>query len=132
MTGNETTVGHTKADSTDTYIGRGPSGRHMLNTTIGKRGWLGNPYVTVEHGGDYTREESIDLFRDDFYDRLGSDAEFRAAVDELAGDTLGGWCQRVDDDAPACHGEVIADYLNGDGPETLTDAEQTAADSREE
>ena len=104
-----TTIGHDKADSTDTYIGRGPGGCHINNTEIGNRGWLGNPY-RLQDG--YERGESIELFRADFYDRIQNDEEFRAAVDELAGDTLGGWCQRLDEDGPACHGEVIAEYLN--------------------
>jgi len=106
----QTHVGHTKQDSTDVYIGRGPNGRDMLETAVGNRGWLGNPFTLDEH----TREESIEKFRDVFYDRIMLDDEFREAVKELRGETLGCWCQTVDADSPACHGEVIAEYLNQD------------------
>lgn len=105
----QTLVGHCRKDSTDVYVGRGDGGdATMNNTPIGNRGWLGNPY-TLE---DYDRSESIDNFRDDFEQRLEADQEFRAAVADLAGETLGCWCQRVDDDSPACHGEVIAEYAD--------------------
>ena len=121
---SRTRVGHCKADETDTYVGRGPNGRHMLSVgKPGNRGWLGNPFTMENH----TREESIDAFRDAFYDKLGRDGEFRQAVDELEGDTLGCWCQRLDEDSPACHAEVIADYVNGEGPETITAAERGEA-----
>jgi len=105
---DETKVGHTKADSTDVYIGRGPGGRDMLETPIGKRGWLGNPH-TLE---DYDREGSIKRFRKAFEHRLENDDEFRARVADLSGSTLGCWCQRVDADGPACHGEVIAEWAD--------------------
>lgn len=106
---SETRVGHTKADPTDTYIGRGPGGRHLHTTEeIGARGWLGNPYPV---GDDYTREQSIAEFREDFEHRLEHDPAFREAVAALDGDHLGCWCQQLDDDAPACHGEVIAEWV---------------------
>ena len=105
-----TTVGHCKADSTDTYIGRGKNQRHLLNTPIKQRGWLGNPFTLQE----YHRNESVVKFKEIFLDRIKDDAEFRNAVEELDGDTLGCWCQTVDEETPACHGEVIAAYLNGE------------------
>jgi len=109
-------VGHTKADPTDTYIGRGPGGRHLHTTgEIGAPGWLGNPYPV---GDDYSREESIAEFRDDFEHRLEHDPTFREAVAALGGDRLGCWCQQLGDDEPACHGEVIAEWvarLNAEG-----------------
>jgi len=103
-----TRVGHTKRDETDIYIGRGPGGRDMLSTPIGKRGWLGNPHTVEDHG----REGSIERFRKAFEHRLENDPEFRARVRDLAGKTLGCWCQAVDEDAPACHGEVIAEHAD--------------------
>ena len=30
----------------------------------------------------------------------------------LAGKTLGCWCQRLDEDSPACHAEVIAEHAD--------------------
>jgi len=107
---SETRVGHTKADPTDTYIGRGPDGRHLHTTEeIGDRGWLGNPYPV---GEEYTRAESIAAFRADFEERIENDAAFREAVAALEGDRLGCWCQRLDEDEPACHGEVIAEWVD--------------------
>jgi len=79
----------------------------MTQTEIGNRGWLGNPYA-LDDG--YTREESIQQFREDFHSRL-AEPEFRQAVNELEGKTLGCWCRSVDEDEPACHGDVIAAYL---------------------
>lgn len=102
-------VGHCKADSTDVYAGRGKNGRHMLS--VGKpnnRGWLGNPFTLENH----SREESIEKFREAFEDKLERDDEFRSAVADLSGKTLGCWCQRLDEDGPACHAEVIAEHVD--------------------
>ena len=104
----DTRVGHTKADETDVYAGRGPEGRHMNETAIGARGWLGNPHTL----DTYSRAESIDLFREDFEARLAGDDEFSEAVRDLSGKTLGCWCQRLNDDGPACHAEVIAEHAD--------------------
>jgi len=100
----QTRVGHCKADETDVYAGRGRGGKHMNNTPVGERGWLGNPYTAEEYG----REEAIDRFTADFADRIHGDTEFRAAVRRLAGKTLGCWCQFLNEDRPRCHAEVIA------------------------
>jgi len=111
---SNTTVVHCKRDEYDAYIGRGPDGADMLETPIGERGWLGNPYEMGEHGD---RDDVIRLFVGAFRRRLERDAEFQQAVDELNGDRLGGWC------APkACHGDVIQAFLE-EGMEAL-DAEQ--------
>lgn len=102
---NATRVGHCKADETDVYAGREGS-RDILS--VGQpnvRGWLGNPFTAENH----TRDESIEKFREAFEDKLERDPEFRAAVRDLAGKTLGCWCQRLDDEEPACHAEVIAE-----------------------
>lgn len=103
----ETRVAHCKADESkvDEYVGRGSGGRDMLSVAKpGQRGWLGNPFPADEYG----REESIEKFREAFEDKLDRDEEFRDAVRDLAGKTLGCWCQRLDADEPACHAEVIA------------------------
>jgi len=109
----QTRVGHCKSDPTDVYVGRGPGGRDMTETPVGERGWLGNPF-TVD---DYDRTESIARFRTTFEERLIEDDEFRAAVRELSGDVLGCWCQRLDEDEPACHAEVIAEHADRLGAE---------------
>lgn len=105
---SETRVGHCKHDPTDVYIGRGTDQTHMLTTDVGKRGWLGNPFSVHEHG----RVQCVERFRTEFEARLKEDAEFRDAVRQLAGRKLGCWCQRLNDDGPLCHGEVIAEHAD--------------------
>lgn len=109
MSGTERTrVGHCKADETDVYAGRGPDAANLLNTRVGERGWLGNPHTVDENG----RELCIEKFRIDFENKLARDPTFAAAVADLSGQTLGCWCQRLDEDGPACHAEVIAEYAD--------------------
>lgn len=110
VTRQRTQVAHCVDDSesVDVYVGRGPNQRDFTETPIGKRGWLGNPY----HLTDYSRAESIELFKAAFIDAVKNDAELAAAVAELSGQTLGCWCQRLDETEPACHGEVIADVAD--------------------
>lgn len=104
----KTQVGHWIEDNCTIYIGRGEDNAHMLNTEIGQHGWLGNPFTVDDHG----RERCIELFREVFEVLIADDPEFRSAVEELHGDTLGCWCQHVYDDEPACHGEIIAQWAN--------------------
>ena len=124
----ETRVGHCKHDATDVYAGRGRGGRDMLSVPKpGKRGWLGNPFTLDDH----SRAESIRAFRQAFEDKLQRDDEFRAAVADLAGKTLGCWCQHVSDSEPGCHAEVIAEWadrLANEGDTALDDAEQIVTD----
>ena len=60
-----------------------------------------------EIGVDGTREEVIAKYREKFYRRLPTDISFRHRVHELYGKTLGCTCKPL-----ACHGDVIAEYLN--------------------
>ena len=107
--GTSTRVGHTKKDSCTVYVGRGRRGDgHMMNTEIGNRGWVGNPFPVDKHG----RAGCIERFRTEFEARLDEDDEFREAVRGLHGEILGCWCQRLNDDGPACHGEVIAEWAD--------------------
>lgn len=112
MTANQdstTQVGHCKQDDTDVYIGRGDHGNaHFLNTDIGDRGWLGNPFTVDDHG----REDCVERFRTKFEAAIATDAELCDAVAALRGKTLGCWCQRLTDDGPRCHGEVIAEWAD--------------------
>lgn len=103
-----TLVGHCKRDQTDVYIGRGRGGADMLSTAPPARGWLGNPHRVEDHG----REGCIIRFRKAFETRLENDPEFRRRVGHLAGKTLGCWCRSVDEDEPACHGDVIAEHAD--------------------
>lgn len=109
-----TRVGHCRHCSHDAYIGRGDGGdAHLLNTEIGERGWLGNPFPVDEHG----RAQCVERFRAEFEARLDDDPEFREAVANLRGSVLGCWCQRLNDDGPLCHGEVIAEWADKSGTE---------------
>lgn len=103
-----TRVGRWMEDDCDVYAGRGRNGKRFGSADIGERGWLGNPYSAEEHG----REGCIEKFRRVFERRLENDEEFREAIADLSGKTLGCWCQYVDDDGPACHAEVIAEHAD--------------------
>jgi hypothetical protein len=105
-----TRVGHSieDGDRIDVYAARGSGRKAMGEVPIGQRGWLGNPYAVVNHG----REGCIERFREDFEERLQSDPEFRDAIRDLSGKTLGCFCQTLDEDAPACHAEVIAEWAD--------------------
>lgn len=85
-----TTVVHLKKEPYDVYIGRpGP---------------LGNPFMI---GRDGTRAEVIQAYREYFKRRISEDPEFRATVEALRGKKLGCFCKPM-----ACHGDVIAEYLD--------------------
>jgi hypothetical protein len=74
-------------------------------TKIDRTTRFGNPFRLEKDGGDYTREESVVAYQNWFYEKLQDD-EFREAVEELRGETLGCWCK-----PKACHGDVILHYL---------------------
>lgn len=69
---------------------------------------FGNPFRLEEDGGEYTREESVEAYREWFQDKIESDPKFRDAVENLRGKTLGCWCK-----PKPCHGDVILEYLRG-------------------
>lgn len=112
-TTTQTRVGHCDQDETTVYIGRDRDEdgelKHLTNTPIGERGWLGNPYP-LDSG--YTREESVALYVEDLLNRVDADPEFRKALFELQGKTLGCWCQQLNDDGPLCHGEALARVID--------------------
>jgi putative DNA primase/helicase len=76
---------------------------------------FGNQFKLERDGGEHTLEESMKNYREWFADKIETDDEFRAAVEDLRGETLGCWCV---DSKDACHGEVIIDYLHGDEADT--------------
>ena len=83
----------------DVYVGRAGQGYD---------GTFGNPFPPL-HRGD--RLASIERYRVYFFQRVEVDPTFRAAVLALRGLRLGCFC------APcACHGEVIANWLNHPPP----------------
>jgi len=79
----------------DVYIGR--AGR-------GNDGYFGNPFRLTS---SRQRGATIQRYREYFYNRLETDPDFKRRVHELKGKTLGCFCK-----PSACHGDVIAEYLN--------------------
>ncbi len=70
---------------------------------IGRPSPFGNPYAL---GPDGDRAEVIRKFQSYFFARLKMDAEFKAKVDALKGQTLLCYCSPL-----ACHGDTIVAYL---------------------
>ena len=98
-----TLVNQKQTNEFDVDIGRGNNGRnHLQNTAVGDPGWLGNPYRMKD---GYSRGEAVEKYREAFRDRL-DDPEFRSAVEDLRGKTLGCYCAPL-----ACHGDVIVEYI---------------------
>ena len=69
---------------------------------IGRPNPLGNPFII---GPDGTREEVIRKHKILF---LNSERLKKIARDTCSGETLGCYCK-----PKACHGDTIAEYLNG-------------------
>ena len=93
-----TTVVNKRTDTYDVYIGRGSI--------------FGNPYT---HLNSYTlaehkvasRDEALEKYGEWFREKL-KDPEFRCQVKLLRGKRLGCFCKPL-----SCHGDIIAEYLNG-------------------
>lgn len=75
-------------------------------TMIDRRTRFGNPFVTRDAGGKYSREESVERYIEWFDERIEENTLFRRRVRELAGETLGCHCM-----PKLCHGHVILYYL---------------------
>lgn len=71
---------------------------------IGRGSYWGNPYVMHEDGA--TREDVINSFKYDFENEKFPNKE-KSEVFKLAGKRLGCFCK-----PQACHGDVLADFLN--------------------
>ena len=71
---------------------------------IGRGSYWGNPYSMYEEGDD--REEVIRKYKYDFdFEKFPN--KDKAEVYKLAGKRLGCFCK-----PQACHGDILADYLN--------------------
>ena len=79
-------------DDYDVYIGRGSL-------------W-GNPFA-IGHGEGPDRAEVIELYRAHFHERIATDDSFKRGVLALRGLRLACFCK-----PQACHGDVIAEYLD--------------------
>lgn len=78
----------------DQYIGRAGHGQD---------GYFGNPFKV-----HLNRGETLGYYREYFYNRLKTDPEFKQRIHQLKGKVLACFCK-----PNACHGDIIADYLNG-------------------
>lgn len=75
---------------------------------IGRGSYWGNPYSMYDFsdGEEITREDVIEKFKYDFdFDKFIN--KDKRKVYDLAGKTLGCFCKPL-----ACHGDVLADFLN--------------------
>jgi len=79
-----------------------------IDEYIDRRSDFGNPFKLEEDGGEYTRKESVEAYREYFHAESNADLRERAR-EELAGKTLGCWCK-----PKACHGDVIKAFLDGE------------------
>jgi hypothetical protein len=84
-------------------MGKLPAGAKLV--TRASR-W-GNPFVLIEHGGTYTRAESLWLYE---HEHLPSRPDLLAQLPELAGRRLACSC-RLDED---CHADVLCRLANAD------------------
>ena len=67
-------------------------------------GYFGNPYPITP---SETRESVLERYRRYFDRRMHTDVEFRYEIEGLKGKVLLCYCKPL-----ACHGDVIAEYLN--------------------
>ena len=78
--------------------------KSQFDVYIGRPSVYGNPFVI---GKDGDRDSVISKFRDYFANRIAKDYQFKSDVLKLRGKRIACFC------APrACHGDVIAEYLN--------------------
>ena len=91
----QTVVVNIYKEQFDVYIGR--AGR-------GQDGYFGNPFRI---GCGMSREDAVQRFQKYFTERIQKDAEFKRRILALKGKRLGCFCK-----PKACHGDVIADWLD--------------------
>ena len=91
----QTVVVNINKEPFDIYIGR--AGR-------GENGYFGNPF---RMGSGISREDAVQKFQKYFTERIQKDSEFKRRILALKGKRLGCFCK-----PKACHGDVIADWLN--------------------
>lgn len=89
------TVVNLYKESYDVYIGR--AGR-------GQDGYFGNPFP-LQPGAQ--RGSTLEKYKTWFLNRIATDAEFKQRVLALKGKKLGCFCH-----PNACHGDIIAEYVN--------------------
>ncbi|MCB0550535.1 MAG: DUF4326 domain-containing protein [Phaeodactylibacter sp.] len=68
----------------------------------------GNPFRIVEHGGEYTREESVRLYREYILQKIKENPEYYG-LSLLRGKDLACSCKPEE----LCHGDVLLELANG-------------------
>jgi len=110
----EERTGHSTGDTEQATL-TGESATELVNVKhhgrdgvrmIGRSTRFGNPFKMKKDGGEYTREGCVQAYREWFHEKVENDPEFRQAVKDLRGETLGCYCK-----PKACHGDVIVEYL---------------------
>lgn len=86
----------------DAFIGEPHDERDPRTLRVGEHGFLGNPFR------DGSPEENLARYEAYFLERVRTDRRFRLAVLSLYGKRLGCYCE-----GDACHGEIIAEWLEG-------------------
>lgn len=92
-----TTVVNLRKEPYDVYIGRAGKGQG---------GYFGNPF-TLMGSSDQERHMVLVQYRLWFEVKIKTDPEFKQRIQSLKGKRLGCFCK-----PKACHGDVIAEYLN--------------------
>ena len=77
--------------------------KEKFDVYVGRPSVFGNPYTL---GIDGNRETVIKYYKEYFYEKIKSNAIFKAKVEELKGKILGCFCKPL-----ACHGDIIVKYL---------------------
>lgn len=93
-------VNKERTDDYDAYIGRGTP-------------W-GNPYHVGKQEGQFERDEAIEKYRSHFEENILGDESKRRGLFGLRGMRLACHCKPL-----ACHGDVIAGYLNSLDPDEI-------------
>jgi hypothetical protein len=81
--------------------------KEEFDISIGRGGPWGNPFKIGHGPGGLSREEVIKKYKEYFEEEILSDPEKHAALLSLRGYRLGCFCK-----PQACHGDIIAAYLN--------------------
>lgn len=110
QTSKGTTIANKSITDVDVFIGCVKSSdstqeaKHMLNTAPTTLGWLGNPHSLNE---TVSLGESLRLYKSDINEKIESNDEFRQAVANISGKTIG-MCRPP----KRSHGIIIAEVAD--------------------
>lgn len=79
---------------------------NQFDVYIGRGSIWGNPFA-IGKGEGPDREEVIEKYREYFYEKLDADPAFKKGLFGLRGKRLACFCK-----PEACHGDIIAEYLD--------------------